>query len=132
MGTVTIYGASDDLIEVDGAIREEFSAYGEWRYLHFDDGTVIRGGYGLVPNRGWHFEVVRRGTAAIEVLEPICDNGGHYTDQMRLTGVASVECWSGPDGPTRADLVAFFENLDARDYTDAALLAAYRALGGEQ
>lgn len=28
MSTITIYGASDDLIEIEGAISEEFDAYG--------------------------------------------------------------------------------------------------------
>jgi len=40
---VEVTGASDDLIEVDGAIREEFSAYNsEGDYLAFGDGTVLR------------------------------------------------------------------------------------------
>lgn len=50
MKTVTIYGASDDLIEVEGDLlievegdlQEEFTAYEEWKYLHFDDGTVVK------------------------------------------------------------------------------------------
>lgn len=28
--TITIYGASDDLVEVEGAISDEFQAYGPW------------------------------------------------------------------------------------------------------
>ncbi|WP_336633616.1 MULTISPECIES: hypothetical protein [unclassified Microbacterium] len=31
MSTITIYGASDDLLEVEGAFSEEFQAYGETR-----------------------------------------------------------------------------------------------------
>lgn len=31
MAETTIYGASDDLIEFEGAIYDEFNAYGEWR-----------------------------------------------------------------------------------------------------
>ena len=30
MSTLVIYGASDDLIEVEGEFREEFNAYGRW------------------------------------------------------------------------------------------------------
>ncbi|MGH3703012.1 MAG: hypothetical protein ACRDT9_00145 [Agromyces sp.] len=30
MSTLTIYGASDDLVEVEGEFREEFNAYGPW------------------------------------------------------------------------------------------------------
>lgn len=42
--TITVSGASDDLIEVEGAIREEFSAYGEddGNLLAFSNGVVLR------------------------------------------------------------------------------------------
>jgi len=41
--TVTVYGASDDLIEVDGDIYEEFSHNSdEPALLAFSDGTVLR------------------------------------------------------------------------------------------
>ena len=33
MSTITIYGASDDLVEVEGEFEEEFSAHGRWRGL---------------------------------------------------------------------------------------------------
>lgn len=42
---VKVYGASDDLIEVEGDIREEFSAYlddNESKVLAFSDGTLLR------------------------------------------------------------------------------------------
>ncbi len=41
--SVTIYGASDDLIEVEGDIREEFSARGDddAGYLAFSNGAVF-------------------------------------------------------------------------------------------
>lgn len=46
IGMVTVYGASDDLIEVEGAITEEFNPpYGSdddaINYLGFSDGTVL-------------------------------------------------------------------------------------------
>jgi hypothetical protein len=46
-----VYGASDDLIELDGNngdVNEEFGVYldnGEARYLGFSDGTVLRAVY---------------------------------------------------------------------------------------
>jgi len=40
---LTVYGASDDLIEIDGDIREEFNHYGdEPALLGFSDGTILR------------------------------------------------------------------------------------------
>lgn len=42
---ITVYGASDDLIEVEGDISEEFtyqSTGSEGDYLAFSDGTILR------------------------------------------------------------------------------------------
>lgn len=45
--TVTVYGSSDDLIEVEGPIREEFygSDDGEPTYLAFSNGVVVSAQY---------------------------------------------------------------------------------------
>ena len=49
----TIYGASDDLIEVDGDITEEFDAIEERPYyLGFSTGVVLRIEYGT--DGIWH------------------------------------------------------------------------------
>lgn len=59
----TVTGASDDLIEIEGQVSEEFSAYGtdedEPKFLAFSDGTLLKVTYdGL-----WRFALVSRGTA---------------------------------------------------------------------
>lgn len=49
MSELTIYGASDDLVELEGAISEEFDAYGPWSgTLTSPDGEqlTIRAEYG--------------------------------------------------------------------------------------
>jgi hypothetical protein len=42
---ITVYGSSDDLIEIEGDIEEEFNWYSEGpeeeRYLAFSDGTLL-------------------------------------------------------------------------------------------
>ena len=38
----TIYGCSDDLIELDGAVYDEFDAYGRDSRLKFDALAVLR------------------------------------------------------------------------------------------
>lgn len=47
---LTIYGASDDLIEFEGAISEEFNAYGPWHGVLVDpkhgDSLIIRAEFG--------------------------------------------------------------------------------------
>lgn len=63
--TLTIYGASDDLLEVEGAVSEEFSAYGScivvieaptgervWVRAAFDDDPDLRGVVGADHETG--------------------------------------------------------------------------------
>ena len=69
MPKVTITGASDDLIEVDGAIREEFNWYDEDdpAYLCFSDGTVLSVEY---DNHGiWRVNRIVAGTAEYSKVE---------------------------------------------------------------
>lgn len=85
MNTVTVYGASDDLIEVEGAIREEFSAYDEEDgvYLAFSDGTVLHVQYdddGL-----WRIALSARGAATYQHT-PAVDDRENYSDRVKLTG----------------------------------------------
>ena len=40
--TTTVYGSSDDLVELDGAIRDEISCYDAEVRLTFDTGTRLR------------------------------------------------------------------------------------------
>jgi len=131
VNTVTITGHSDDCIEVEGAIREEFYALDEWAYLHFNGGTIVKVGYALVPEKGWHVEVVRLGGGVTaKQLEPILEDGDHYRDRLKLTGggLCSVKCWGSEDGPTGGDMEAFWDGFDQRDYSDKQLVAAYHAL----
>jgi len=113
MASVLVYGRSDDLCEVDGDIRDEFGAWGHWAYLHFSEGTVVKMGYDLVDDKGWHIEIVKPGTAKAEVLEPEIDDYYHYTDRLRLTGdITSVKCWATEDGPDAEDVAKWLENVE--------------------
>lgn len=55
-----VYGASDDLIEIDGDIYEEFGRYNsEGDYLAFSDGTVL---YMVYDGDGiWRIKVICKG-----------------------------------------------------------------------
>ncbi len=129
MPTVEIYGASDDVIEVSGDVRDEFDAIDCLKYLHFPDGTIVEASYGQEADKGWQFTVVHEGTATVKVLPAKYDDGGHYTDRLRLTGdVGSVECWGSAEGPTADDISGFFEDFDSSDYTIEQLTAARRIL----
>jgi len=134
MRSVKIYGRSDDLIEVDGSFSDEFNAsYGDWAYLHFDEGTVLKIGYDLVDGKGWHIEVVKAGLARSTSHDPEMDDGEHYTDVLELSsasGLKSAKLWSALDGPSDGDVEEFFERFDVDDYNIAALREAMRILDG--
>lgn len=86
MAVVTVYGASDDLIEVDGAIKEEFGCFGdeEGSYLAFSDGTLLHIVY--TDEGVWRITPTARGTAALEKTEAVSCEDKNYTDRVTLTG----------------------------------------------
>jgi hypothetical protein len=85
--TVTLYGASDDLIEVEGDIREEFGCYGATDdgplHVAFSDGTLASIRYG---DEGiWRILIHRSGTAKA-TLKQATDADSDYSDRLTLEG----------------------------------------------
>jgi len=104
MPTVTIYGASDDLVELEGDIRDEFYAKGErdqppGAMLAFSDGSVISVLYvcGI-----WRVNQVQRGSAKAEKVEAIDAASDQYSDRLTLTGDLRWVVNAEPDSLTRA------------------------------
>src|SRR5438105_2014446 len=94
MAEVTIYGSSDDLIEVDGGIYEEFYALnghgeddGTGGLLAFSEGTVLDVVYD--HNGIWRINRLTAGTAEYTKVEAPPEEGddGNYSDRVTLTGV---------------------------------------------
>ena len=82
--SVTLYGTSDDLIEIEGDIREEFGVYGDdENYVGFSDGTVARIAYN--DDGCWEIRVVVTGASAHEHT-PHDNDETTYTDRLTLTG----------------------------------------------
>lgn len=77
---IEIYGSSDDLIEIDGDIREEFNA--EEGYLAFSDGTVLYIEYG--KEGIWRIRQMTKGKAKYTKTEGIDDD--NYSDKVTLDG----------------------------------------------
>jgi hypothetical protein len=79
---VTIYGASDDLIEVTGDISEEFPLNNsrEGDLLAFSDGTLLRIAY---TDGVWRITPLVRGTATLTVYQWVDGDEGH-SDQGTL------------------------------------------------
>lgn len=87
MGEVVIYGASDDCIEVEGDLRDEWYSYGVeatgWMdALVFSDGSVV----GIEYDRHgvWRAGLMRRGTASAARDIAPKDDEDNYSDRFTL------------------------------------------------
>ena len=92
---VRIFGASDDLVEIENSDfpENEIDCYDRDVRLHFTDGTVIRVGYGK-PNIGgvWRIKVERKGTAAQTLSVCEDENASLYSDVFEIDAeIRSVE-----------------------------------------
>ena len=93
---ITIYGASDDLIEVEGDIREEFYAIdAEACILGVSDGTALSVEF---DRQGiWRIRRLAAGTATYKLTEAA---GSNYSDKVELDGqinwVVFGEKWARP------------------------------------
>jgi hypothetical protein len=80
---IKVYGASDDLVEVEGDIEEEFSYDGEKPgYLGFSDGTVLRISYDGV----WHINLAIKGSSAFTHTPAEGEDTDNYSDVVTLDG----------------------------------------------
>lgn len=99
MDRLEIYGSSDDLIEIEGAIREEFSHYfqnGDVLYLAISDGTLLEVRY----EGCWRFTPLKRGTSEYAKEEAEGVDSDNYSDRITLKGeefhwVALATEWAG-------------------------------------
>ena len=85
MKTVTVDGASDDLIEIEGAIRDEISPSDENpAKLAFSDGTVLSVAYD--KDGCWRVNRVAEGSAKMEKVDTEGPDTDNYSDRVTLTG----------------------------------------------
>lgn len=83
-GTLTIYGASDDLVETEGDVREEFNAYNAGpQYIACSDGTLVRIEY--ADSGCWECRVVTLGAGTTASHVPHDNDATTYTDRLTLT-----------------------------------------------
>lgn len=81
--TVTIYGASDDLIEIEGDIREEWSPPEDGpALLAFSDGTVLR--IEFERDGTWRIAQIKQGSAEYTHVPSVGDDD--YSDRVTLSG----------------------------------------------
>lgn len=62
---VRIYGASDDLVEIENSKykEDEIGCYNHDVLMEFTDGTIIRVGYSKPKIAVWYIKYEKRGTA---------------------------------------------------------------------
>lgn len=83
-GTVVLFGASDDLIELEGSIHEEFTSADDRNLVAFSDGTILAIEY---TNAGvWRITTVVEGTAQVRITHAPEDDDDNYTDRAEITG----------------------------------------------
>lgn len=97
-GQTIAYGASDDLIEVDGAVREEFNPTldGTTHYLAFSTGVVLSIRYN--DDGVWAIRKVAGDDALVEIRQSTGADDGQrdddgvpdYSDKATLLGVQWV------------------------------------------
>lgn len=85
---ITLTGHSDDLIELDGDLYEEWP-YGaaesdDGDFVAFSDGTVLRIWYGDAGV--WRITPVVRGMALVGIEQAPEDDEENYSDTATLTG----------------------------------------------
>lgn len=85
MAKVVIYGASDDLIEVEGDINAELCDTNGKQCVVFSDGTVIQVRYTDLGT--WSLSLVNMGTKCITKWTPNEGSDSRlYSDRMEVEG----------------------------------------------
>jgi hypothetical protein len=94
--SLIVYGASDDLVEIEGDIREEFNhGDGEPSYLAVSDGTVLR----ITYDGQWHISRITEGAAEYAHDPATAEDGDPrddeyktpcYSDRVTLTGMGDL------------------------------------------
>lgn len=113
---IKIYGASDDLIEVDGDLSDEGTAYGQG-FVELSTGDVFKLSYGKDPNEPvWRIEqIVDSGMLSVRMEK--CDwsedneNESGYSDIAWMVGpITWIQCWQEWP-PTMSEIHQAVESL---------------------
>lgn len=83
-----IYGASDDLIEIDGDVYEEFGAWShdqDAQYVAFSNGVLLRIQYTDDGDGIWRITPVSGPTDSVTIAQCAVDDPDHYSDVATIT-----------------------------------------------
>lgn len=86
---VLIYGVSDDLIEIEGDVREEFTFPNDDDvHLALSDGTLLSAEYG--DNGVWRFRVLSAGRMGVTIDQAPADDEDNYSDRVSVVGIEHI------------------------------------------
>jgi hypothetical protein len=84
MKKIIISGGSDDLIEIEGDIGEEFYAHQDGDFLSFSDGTLLKIIY--TEDGCWRISVIQMNAKIIERFEATDSDSEEYSDKLTIEG----------------------------------------------
>lgn len=83
--TVTLCGASDDLVEVEGDVHEEFNpADDDPSTVAFSDGTVLSIEY--ADDGCWRIHPLARGLNQVTITQAVSEDDDNYSDRAVVSG----------------------------------------------
>ena len=81
---VTIYGASDDLIEIEGVLREEFAYNDGEHYIATSDGSLL----GIRYDGCWRITPMAIGPdTEYSIVQAVGEDDDNYSDRATLTSI---------------------------------------------
>ena len=82
-----IYGGSDDLIEIEGPINDEYDAIDFKGKIQTSDGTITK----LKYDGDWKFEIISKGDKFIKIIESVGEDFEHNdVDALNCSSYSDV------------------------------------------
>ena len=129
MKTVTIYGHSDDLIEIEGDFGVEFNAY-DTEDILLSNGCKVRVTYDENGDGCWRTNLLTPQLCTVVEHTLATDETDDYTDRLTISGDFEwVEHWPA-SGIARDEIVCRLRETDCDDVEIDTLLTALRLLQG--
>jgi len=92
MNITKIYGASDDLIEIEGAINDEANCYDDVKSISVSDGTKGKIWYNNDGN--WQISISKTGTNYLGTIPAVGDDKEHTDkDAVGCSSYSDVGVW---------------------------------------
>lgn len=79
---VKIYGVSDDLIEIEGDIRQEIEAYEQVKHICLSDGLIVKINY----DGEWNIKIVKKGDSPVKYTPSEGVDSKNYSDIIEING----------------------------------------------